>query len=285
MVGVVLVVHVLRGWPSIRQLLLRSVLGATGLAAPMLGMLWWTYGRNYPLIDSYYSFSESISQGDFSDGHRMILEDLWYSERGLSIIGLFCAGYLVVAAVRHKASGGDRAWIGLGGVIVMAASFVWFSNVEHKFVVYGRLVRQMVPFFALLSGWVMMDLCAKFSRCSWRRPALTLALVTVGAFNFSIPLSYDWDFPERAIQFRDNYRQKSGASEAERIPLERFRLVIMQEVIWPVPTQFVLPPHDVLLRGKHSLQFDALLYEGYNREQRAAIRATDISNRLILLKQ
>ena len=57
----------------------------------------------------------------------------------------------------------------------------------------------------------------------------------------------------------------------------------MQEVIWPIPKQFDLPPHKVLMKGSHVLQFEPLLYEGYNRKQRAAIRATDISDKLILL--
>lgn len=283
MVAFALGIHVLIGWPSIKQCVLRGLFGFVGFGGSLRALLNWADGRGYGLTDSYYQFSESINQGDFADGHRVILEYLWYSERGLLIVWLLCVGWFVVHVLLRQSANARRGWLGLAGVVTICWSLISYSVGEERFVVYGRLVRQVAPFFALLSGAVLADICARYSRWKWFHATVALVVIGLGGANLSVPLRQRWDFREQAEKYRDEYRRSSGATEAERIPANRFQFV-EQGFIWPLPKKFDLPPHVVLFRRDHVLQFQALLYEGFNREQRAAIRGTDISSQLILLQ-
>ena len=52
-------------------------------------------------------------------------------------------------------------------------------------------------------------------------------------------------------------------------------------VIWPVLGARDLPPGQVIARSGHPLEFWPYQYEGYRRDERALLRANDISMRLI----
>jgi hypothetical protein len=52
-------------------------------------------------------------------------------------------------------------------------------------------------------------------------------------------------------------------------------------VIWPVVGARDLPPGQVIARSGHPLEFWPYQYEDYRRDERALLRASDISMRLI----
>jgi hypothetical protein len=281
LVAVALVFHVGLGWPSWKRLLVRAACGLIGLVAPMYALLWWSALRGYFLLDSYISFSGSINQGEFAEGHRVIVEYLWYAEHGLFVFWLACtAGFLVLAA-RRRAPDALRAWAGTIGVGIIVFSLVGFSVWQERFVVYGRLVRQLAPFFALVSGWMLARWGDRWALKPGRSAWLAGALIALGAANLQEPLRQRWDFPARAAQMQAAMAGQVSADGP--IAPDRLRIISVG-YIWPEPKIFDLPPHEVLLREKHPLQFEALLYEGFNRKQREMIRATDISDRLILLR-
>jgi hypothetical protein len=169
--------------------------------------------------------------------------------------------------------------------VVIAAGLVVFSNFLEKFVVYGRLVRLMIPFLALLGGW-SINRCLPPTAGSTRWMALFSVLVIgLASPNFVQPLrqSFPLEFFQRCVAFI--HREVEGAPDDEkyRDRLRRHR-VLFATSIWPYPETPALPAHDVLLRQPHPIQFEPYLYEGYNRSQREAMMGMDISMRLIVPK-
>jgi hypothetical protein len=107
-----------------------------------------------------------------------------------------------------------------------------------------------------------------------------MLIVGLAGFNFSRVYQLDFDFSQKAARARKAYLAQPGHAD---VPLNKFML-LNAGFIWPLPTHYELPPHEVLLSWPHPLQFRPFLYEGYNRKQREAIFATDITARLVLLK-
>ncbi|MEN9663150.1 MAG: hypothetical protein RL324_2099 [Verrucomicrobiota bacterium] len=280
-VGIALVVHVLLAWPSLLRLPLRALLAGLGLAVPMLILLNGADVLGYPLIDSYYEFAGSIVQGDYDFGHRMIPEYLWYAETGLFAFWVFAMLWFLQAWLRGAVSDWRRPAIGLLGVFVLVGCLIGLSDFAEKFMVYGRLIRQLVPFFALTAAWTCTRLGAAPSGARWRPVVLAAAIVALGAVNQARTLWIPWDFPQQAQRFIDSMAGKPlrpGEAPVEVGLLQ----VLSQGYIWPMPQHFDLPPHEVVLRVPHPLEFRPFLYEGFNRQQREAILNSDIADRVML---
>jgi hypothetical protein len=285
-VALALVVHVLRAWPPWREwraFLVRGALGLAGLAAPFLWLVNWAQAKGLYLWDSYLSFAGTINQGDYEDGHRLILAYLWSSETGLLILWLMSMGWLVLGRARRRQPDGEgRAWLYLGGIVALVLSFIVLSDVLQKFVVYGRLVRQVIPWCSLLAGWAAATACAAWPDRKWPGPALLAAVVAIAWFNFYRPLHLVFvaEFDARATAAEQAYLARPGH---QGTPAGRF--VLLNDVfIWPQPPRYHLPPHEVLLRIAHPMQYPPFLYEGYNRGQRAEIQSTDIAMQLVVLQ-
>lgn len=282
LVAFVLPAYVLRTWPwwrNWKQFLLRAGLALAGLVLPFLALIYWAFGKGFYLLDSYISFSDSIFQGDFGDGHRFIMEYLWVAEKGLLLIWAGCLGWFLALGCRLPRPGRGRAFLWLSGLLTLLAILVTFSDLIQKFVVYGRLVRQVVPFACLLSGWALGQWRVPERWRAGLRLALAGVVVAVAAWNFRQPLAQRWDFHKVALETRNRYLLQPGNGG---IAPNRF-VILNEGYIWPAPLKYDLPPYKVLLSRPHILEFRPLLFEGFNREQRAVIMSSDITMRIVLL--
>jgi uncharacterized membrane protein len=284
-VAFALTVHVLRAWPPTRQwksFLLRGVLGLTGMVGLFVALDYFAAWQELDLLGSYVQFSQTIVQGDFSDGYRIIGAYLWAAENGLLLLWLACLGWFLADGWRRPGEDRNRAWLWLGGMLTICLILILGSNVFQKFVVYGRLVRQMVPFFCLLGGWVLAEICSRENgvRFRWRRPVSIVLIISLAGFNFRRVFQEEFGFYVKAVRMRDAYLAQPGHAN---IAVNRF-VLLYADFIWPVPPKYDLPAHEVLYSRPHPLQFQPFLYEGYNRNQRNVILSTDITARLVLLK-
>ena len=149
-----------------------------------------------------------------------------------------------------------------------------FSVVTKKFVVYGRLSRQLVPFFCLSGAY-----CLHHMRMAnaWGKKivvVLCISMVFQAAMNYSRPLQQS--FPQEFSRKAEEKEQLLSNFEG------RFR-TLYNRYIYPLPEKIELPPHEVLLQALHPLQFLPYQYEGYSPEQRGVLRTTDIHMRLIYI--
>jgi hypothetical protein len=162
--------------------------------------------------------------------------------------------------------------IGLIGVAIVYGSLVVTSVALQKFVVYGRLARQLVPFFCLITvatlhaGYVAMSPRARRLSAA----AVITALIVQSTFNFMTPLRQV--FPPEILQ---------AAHDVALAPGVRV-LAVNAKHLYPGPEPAVaLPASSLILQTPHPLQYLPYQYEGYSPAQRAALRSTDISMRLL----
>lgn len=265
----VLIIHVARA-SSWREFLRRSLTAGAGLAAPIAaaGLISMAFGGR--LLESFVDFADTIDQGVYSEGWSLPFEYLWHAEHGLLLLWMVC-----VAAAAWRLRRGDqhpRLHAGFIGLATIYAAIVITSVVLEQFVVYGRLARHLVPFFCLITAAELERLRTTGANAGRRLvPVLAIALLVQTALNFQQPLR-QW--------FPDDFQYAHGHLAAGNAATEY--IWTYSRHIYPVPEPLALPPdHTVVASAPHPLQFLPYQYEGYAPAERGALRATDISMRLV----
>ena len=282
-VCVVLLVAGFMALPPWRDLLRRLVLAGLGLVGPFMLLLLIASGKGIYLLDSYVSFAGSIVQGNYDDGHRVILAYLWHAE-GL-FTGIWLAALLLVIplAIRSDREARHRAIWWLTIIVTLVSILVVGANFFEVFVVYGRLVRQIVPFLALLTGWTVSRLWANRPRWDGRERAAGATLLAIALWNFSTPLLQVYPVPFRARALAAlpvSGKQGAAGSRAGQLPAG-YRFV-NADVIWPVPQQTRLTSGSVVVaKADHPMKWGALLYEVLDRKQRGLFESADLTMMLV----
>jgi hypothetical protein len=222
------------------------------------------------MMAGYRSFSDGVNQGNFAEGWRLPFEYLWHAEHLLLAAWIAATVWAVwrvrAGAVSHR----ERA--GLVGLLVVYGSIAIGSVVMEAFVVYGRLARQLVPFFCLLAAGELERLLASGRpRLRAAAFALTAGSVVQAGVNLVAPLRQV--FPAEFMQTAG-----SGVTGGGRL------IWVNATHIYPAPAAVALPPqHVVVKEAPHPLRFLPYQYEGYTPEERRVLRSTDIRMRLVVV--
>ena len=252
-----------------RDVLRRATALALGFGAPIWALATIAALAGGDLLGSFATFSGTILQGEFSEGWSVPLAYLWHAEHGLLLLWLVCLGYGA-----SKLRGGDslaahkRVATWLGAVLFIYFVLFFCSVVLERFVVYGRLSRQMVPFLCLLSAYGL----ERLRTLRPRRPRLAVVLCVV-----VLQAGYNLYPPMTQVFTKEFLR---AAARAERETPGIYDLVY-PEHFYPEPEPRELPPHVVVLSARHPLQYLPNQYEGYTPSARRAMRSIDITMRLI----
>jgi hypothetical protein len=268
MASVAVLVTVTTRSQSWREAVARTVIAgaaACSVLAAVIGTNALLGGR---MVQNYRTYVTMVTQGSFDEGWRLPFEYLWHAEHGLLVVWIGSIALCVIAARQWQSLTAPRVQAGLLGLLSVYAALALSSTVFHAFVVYGRLARQLVPFFCLVSAFVLARLWQS-RRVVLRSvvPLTIVLLIAQSASNFREPLRQT---------FPDDLEHKYGPSGTSRLTW------VNVEHIYPEPRRIVLPDDYVLVhQAPHPLQFLPYQYEGYTPEQRQRLRSTDIRMRLI----
>lgn len=283
LVAVAFALPVIAGLPDVREAARRAALLAAGFALAGAAVVLAVRGIvGADVIASWRGFATTVHQGDFDDGHGVVLGYLWDAERLLALAWLAAAAVLALAALRG-AKVDRRAWWWLGCALGVLAALVAGSNFAGQFVVYGRLTRQAIPFLSLLLAYVLFGPWRHRAPARWRVPAGALALAAIAASNFAAPLRLT--FPaEFVARGRALVAAQGGVPPAVDATSGRYRFV-NAKFMWPMPEPSGVPQGArELLRAPHPLGFAPYLYEGFDRAQRTAYRDADLTMRLVAVE-
>lgn len=260
--------------PKAMTMLRRAAFTSIGGALPPALLLALSAAFHGDLLHSFQRFSQSVTQGDFTEGWRLPIAYLWHAEHGLlvfwAVAGVFC-GWRLARGPRQR-----RLVIYLTGVCLLYGSFVLFSVGLRKFVVYGRIARQLVPFFCLMAAYSVYAVM-RLPRFGKALAVALLAGVALQAgVNFASPLTqrFPREFARDIRSAIRDFPHSGGTFEALYIGH-----------LYPVPHEPSYPVAEEVLQTKHPLQYLPYQYEGYDPQQRRALRTTDIRMRLLYIPQ
>lgn len=273
--GAVLAVHVLATPVSLVAALRRAGWALLGLGAVLAGFLGAARLLGFNLLADLREDAGTITQGDFGTAYLVIPEYLWHAE------GLFAVAWVagLIVACTHVLRGGapSRVASWLVAIFLILGGLVVLSDLLPVFVVYGRLVRMLVPFLCLVFAYVIHHWAQAQvpaitpSRWAWG----TVAAVVLALINFAGPLTQRFPSDFRIAAREEAVRLQAGDGSVYR--------TVGADHLWGVEVRRALPAHQVILRARHPLQFKPYQYEGFSRAQRLEFREQDVTMRLIRL--
>lgn len=273
LVGFIFIVHILFAFGSYTRLFSRTVFAGLGFFATLLLLVRINGQFGNDLMQGYGQFSDTITNGNFSEGAILPFEYLWTAEHFLLIVWLLLISYAIVMISR---SDSQRVIIWVGGALFIYACFVISSMVLHKFVVYGRLVREMVPFLVLASayGFRMIEGSKRWGRLI---TVVILAVVILQAgLNFRRPflIIYPLNFANQARKVYPYFKPPKNMTyyyTSNVIDVGPYKAYYIK-YIFLLPDE--IPPVDgkILMSAEHPLSsFPPFRYEdGYAPQERIA---------------
>jgi hypothetical protein len=141
------------------------------------------------------------------------------------------------------------------------------STILHRFVVYGRLARPLVPFLCLITAALLGRMLIRVPEAR-RRIALALVVICVAA--------------QAAYSFRIPLQQEYPAGFIARIEREYPgpHAFVNARHLYPGPEPAHVPPgYREAASERHPLQFLPYQYEGYTELERERLRTSDIRMR------
>ncbi len=256
----------------------KAILTALGFILPVLLLFILAHAFGINLFSEYRKFASSIRQGDFVEGWSLPFEYLWSAEH----LNILIFGGLSLFSISRLFKNRDQnhQWIWAAGLLFVYVSLVIFSVLLHKFVVYGRLARQMMPFIILLAASGLSSMTERTSsagRISW----LVIALIMLqAAWNFaaSYNVSYPREFAARIqAQYPDfEFSEKRLAFGAPTAC--RYNRYILENAKYFLTPPDSTPPENgtVLLSVFHPVNFRPYQYEGYPAAQRKKFRQLNL---------
>lgn len=275
--AVVLTGHVLAGMPGWRRAGARALAAGGGLALPIAAAVAGARAVGVDLVASFVGFSQTINQGDFGRGWRLLLEYFWAAE-GLNAVlaGLaFVAVTLGVCLARRWTRG--AAW--LAGATAVVAGLVLLSDVWPKFVIYGRTARFVLPFVCLATAYGI----ERWWSLGGRAATSALVLVALGAGQAVANL---WA-PLQQVFPRQFYHEAARRQEQLRAQGEARQLAIIYSgaLVNRATILSGLPDHEVILAAANPIQYEPYLFEGYSEAERRLLGTADVRMRLIAVNR
>ena len=174
--------------------------------------------------------------------------------------------------LRHRAT----LWIGC--LLGLYCTLTLVSSGLQIFVLYGRSVRILLPFIALVCGW-------SFAASLRQRGSLLTALFVgvvciVALFNFSglAAVRFSRDIARQAVAEYGDYAIASTYYGQLKIrpmsPVDAYGRYSLVNAffIYPITEQSERPPGRVLLEAPHPLNYRPFQYEGMTPEMRDIVR-------------
>lgn len=302
--GLAGVVHVVVA-SSVADSLRRAAWFGAALIAPVvaLTLLTWAAGETLFFV-SMANFSQlARTQADFAEGWSLPFAYLWHTEHALALV--FALGLVGSLALLQRGSADERrrAAVWVGGAVFVYGSLVLFSVGFERIGVFGRQVRQLVPFLCLASA-------AAAAAAYQRWPVLARPAVA-GPVLAAVVLQAGWNFAERLDQtfpaeFARRVREVHGDLPtavsldgpnprrprfAGPVPFEvgleelgppRPRhLLLNAQHLYPVSGTRTTPTGRVVARERHPLEWLPYQLEGYTPAERAILAAADLSMRVV----
>jgi hypothetical protein len=287
---------------SMSAMAVRSGLFAAGAALFPLLLIIAGHFVNRPFLQAVERFSQSAVHGDFSEGWSLPWAYLWHTEHLLLFVYVFGVVVAIVHAVRRREDGYIGIW--LSGAAAVYLGLIVSSNLLHRWVVYDRLVRQMLPFVCLAAAAGIARV--HNGKLMQGRTAMVLYGVIALLFAVNVAPLMTQRYPRDIA--RDVIRQYGAANvrldtivahsdeatvqiflplqdNTPDSPVSSRRYVLLNaKDIW-VPEgareATAQPAGTVLFALKHPRQLAGLQYHGYRPEERAFLRSLDLSIKLI----
>ena len=239
------------------------------------------------------TFSETVNHGAFSEGASfpfLYFRDVEGAMSIVWIVGLALAAWRI--ASQRPSGDRRRAWLWFACLLSLYLTMSVLSTGLQQFVVYGRVVRSLVPFIAMVCAYAFAPRLLRHGS-----GVLVTFVVGVGALSIAnfvpaitqqYPLEVAWD----VYQSYDDVSFETSVETSEnpvfswwdlqpQLPDARYRLFNAANYFPILDIRSNLPEGEVLLEISHPLNYRPWQYEGLTPEMRDLVNRSDFEIWLI----
>lgn len=223
------------------------------------------------LIKSYLDFSRTITQGEMQGSLLFMGGYFWHGEGVAGLVVMLAAGMGVLAR-------GEKAALAVAVVRAALGMLMlrWLmADVLGWFVVYGRLVREVVPLLCVAGGVGLGWLWGR--GCRWRAVAVAMGAIFI--------VSAGWNYARVLRQWFPREFRAEAARRLGSFPSSRgsFQLVHANFLYAPEAIYTGEALTATLWQAPHPQQYPPYLFEGFARAARREFLTRDASMRLITI--
>jgi hypothetical protein len=237
-------------------------------------------------------FSGTIYQGVYAEGWIFPALYLWDTERLVLIVWVIGMALALAKAARMGSSAPTRITMWFGMLAGQYMLLVLSSTILHKFVVYGRLVKPLIPFMCLMAAYGYSQISTSLDhKPSWKW-VIVSGIIGLGMINFMPPLLQR--FPVDVLNqanARYGYFTRMNTIEADyvremwwinprlNVPPGKYAVVINAAGFDFTGDFHAIPLPDgrIILSAPHPLRYPPYLYEGTMPLQREIFRNSDLT--------
>lgn len=246
---------------SWRKIIAKGAACGLGFLLPLL--IFWGLSSYYGGDFLYHlqKFSSTIRGGSFSEGTYFHLIFLYHAEGLLLIVWLLCIVKATILIGRSR-----RAKFFLCTIGYLYAMWVIGSNIMESFVVYGRLVKQIVPLFCVLAGFI---LCRADKR-------LVVLVFLIAMYNFSSKYwaMYNIVYDDTFNETLEHYKSVNEASDQY---VETFHVADP-----PHPDQHIPDECKLVYSIPYYLNLKFLQYDGMRADMRKFHNQYDVYRQIFV---
>lgn len=287
-----LVLETFRRPVNVRGVLTRGIAAASAflLIPVILTVIGWLKDGSPYLV--WVATHKGVNQGDFREGWSLPWGYLWHAEHLLYVLWMAAAAYFLVGLRQEDPVTRRRGILWVVSVAGIYAFLAICSTGVQAFVVYGRLVRQLVPGLCLVTALVAESLSRRSPAMHRIVIAVGLAILVQAALNFApvMKIRYPNDMqvrqdpdggPLQYLSSVDTTKPEDPPARSPASVVHRFLLVNCQNTFYPPRASMEIPHGKIVWEVPHPLSYVPYQYEGYDPAQRAILQSTDISIRLV----
>ncbi len=259
----------------------KGSLALAAFAVPLVFFFWAAGIFGNDLLADYIFFSNTIHQGSFDEGLTLPIQYLWDSEKLVALVWLALIG---LGFSQKETCQNPSFRLGLAGLGLIYGILVLFSVGLHKFVVYGRLVRQLIPLIVLAAAHGFLPPKTQPPRTKWV-PFILAGLLLIGTgINFItvFSLQFPADFAAAVQSQHPEFELKPAEMSYEApdsVETGSFEAVYVK-YIFPAPGGEIQAEGQLIAQAAHPQTYRPFLYEGFSPENRQKFIQTDITMRV-----
>ena len=266
-----MLVHSILRYQTVQESLQRSIFLGIGFLLPLSVFMVFSAQLGINLLEEYSRFAVTITEGNYEEGWSLPFAYFWHTEHFLFVLFTLLAFYAILRGRNRQAV---VLWAGCALFIYLCLALP--SVFLQSFVVYGRLVRQIMPFLILLAANGLIGITQDMQAGQRLARTVLLAIVIQAAWNFNTTfhVNFPRDFVRQVqAEYPDfNFSPKRFSFGAPEICENDGYAIQNAKFFLSAPELVPAVSGDVLLAAPHPINFLPYQYEGYTPKQRQAFR-------------
>lgn len=241
-------------------------------------------------MQEWLAATKKNQYGDFGIGWKVLIYYLWDSERVVSILyflSIFTAITFFIKKNRLELNSKD---IGFFSILFLIIILICLCDILNNSVLYGRTIKQTIPFFCLAISYPIACLTENFkSRILIFSSILIFGIQVIYNFKTCLEIEFPNNFILKSSSHKEEFSQFAEISGPNISKLESsssnhdHAIINAQSLIPPFTGYKNIPIKKIYFESDHPYNFKPYQYIHYRIKERTTLQEIDLKMKFVEL--